>query len=281
MKIRLIVLIVFILVGHALGGHRDYVEFEETYQVKGKTFSVEIEVDGGKVEIVKNRSDDECHIYLKYSKENCEREISFNRHQNHLEIYLDHEWGSRENKDDSDFTELVVALPSEPDIDLSVEVKAGEIDFELGDLHLKKFSLRNWAGDITLAFDQPNRTVLESFNVDVKIGEVKIFQLGNANFEEADINGGIGELTIDFQGEKFNRGKAYIDLDIGETTLIVPDDVGTKLKVSKFLFLSDVDYPDWFDRRGKYYYSSNYDESDDKLNLVISTGIGELKLRVK
>jgi len=259
----------------------DTEEFEKSYSIDGNQFSIELDVDGGVVEITKNDRPNECYVYLRYSTENCDREVNFNQQRNHLEIRIDHDWMSHKDKEDSDHTKIIIKLPANPEIDLCANIKAGEIEFELGDLRLRNFALKNWAGDVTIDFQQPNRTELESFAVNVKIGETKIERLGNANFKEADINSGIGELKVDFTGEKYTNSIAHIDLDIGESTIIVPEAIGVKMKVSKFLFLSEVDYPDYFVRRGSYYYSDNYEQTNKNLDLAISSGIGELKVRIK
>lgn len=270
------------LLGLAIG-QRDMDVFEETYSVKGDEFQLDLDIDGGKVKLDKNDSGDECHVYVEYHRKKCDCDVHFNEHRNRLEVTLDHDWSIKNDKRkrDSDYAYVSIELPYEPKITLDAKIKAGEVDFELGGIHLQDCELRNWAGEITLNFDEPNRTKLLNFDVNVKVGELSMYNLGNANFQEADINGGIGEMTLDFRGETIDYTTAYIDLDIGETTIIVPEEIGVKMKVSKFLFLSNVDYPNWFDRRGKYYYSENYNENEKNLYLVISTGIGELKIRVK
>ncbi len=68
-------------------------------------------------------------------------------------------------------------------------------------------------------------------------------------------------------------------MDIGETILYLPDDdVGVKLSVSKFLFLSDVVVPRNLRKSGRYYYSQNYDDAKSALNLRVSPGLGELNI---
>ncbi len=282
-KIKYVLFGILCLAGWATGQDNTVIH-DENYRVKGDELKLDLEVDGGEVKIVRSTSGDECHVIMKYSKDKCEGDVRFDDRRGELEVKLDFEnWGmfKKHGGDGPDHAEVTIELPNDPDIDLRASIKAGEIELLLGDLHLRNFELRNWAGEVTVDFDQPNRTKLNTFDVNVKVGETSLLHLGNANFEEADINGGIGEMKIDFSGKKIDRAMARVDLDIGETTIIVPEDIGTKMRVSKFLFLSEVDYPRWFEQRGKYYYSENYRENDKSLYLLISTGIGELKIRVE
>lgn len=281
MKIALYLVMAAFLVPNVLWAWGSIEVFEENYKVGDDLFTVSVDVDGGKVEFIKNDKDNQCHVLLKYPTERCEQEVEFDRGRNRLEIVVDHEWMSGKEKNEDNHTELMISLPTGCDISLQTDVKAGEITFELGGLKIKNFEMHNWAGEVNIDFDEPNRTVLENFDVDVKIGELDIRRLGNANFEQADINGGIGELSVDFSGEKIRNARADVDLDIGETTITVPEDIGVKMRVSKFLFLSEVDYPNWFRKSGRYHYSRNCENGDENLYLSVSTGIGEFKVRVR
>ncbi len=275
-------IVIFISASLALA-RQSRVEYNETFDVRDTSFQVNLNIDGGEVEIVRGDRGHECHVYMKYPKEKCTGDVRFNKQRNHLAVELGfRNWSfwKKEHGSNSFDASVIVELPNDVNIDLVVKIKAGEINLALGDMKIKNFELVNWAGDVTVDFDQPNRIAMNEFDVDIKVGEAKLLNLGNANFEEADINGGVGEMKLDFSGSKIERSMARIDLDIGETTIDIPENIGVKMKVAKFLFLSNVEYPNWFDRRGKYYYSKNYEESNKSLYLVISPGIGQLRIRV-
>ncbi len=258
-------------------------ESEKIFKIESTKIKVNIEIDAGEVDVRKNSNPNECRIFYKYDGEEIEKEIDYNKSRNLIHIIFDQEfpWHNDSEHDNDNHLKVEVLLPEAPQIDLDANIKAGAVDFELGDLRLKSVALRNWAGDVSVDFDQPNLVRMTSFEVNVKVGELKIANLGNANFEIADINSGIGEMHLDFSGAKLKDATADVDLDIGETTIIIPENSGTKMKVSKFLFLSEVNYPNWFEKRGSYYYSENFDKLGEHLNLRISTGIGELKIRVQ
>ena len=261
----------------------DVVVIEDRFQVEADELQVDLNVDGGEVRISRGEDAETIEVYLEYSREKCKSEVRFHEDKSRLEIEVDLRnfkfWHSK--GDDSSVHALIeLKLPYRPALDLDIGVKAGEVDMALGDLSIRSFELSNWAGEVDVDFDRPNRRLMETFDVNHRVGECNLNSLGNARFEQGDINGGIGELAVDFGGSGIERCMARIDLDIGETTIVVPHDVGTKLRVSKFLFLSSVAYPDWFEKDGRYYYSKNYDDVDRSLYLMISTGIGELGIEV-
>ena len=99
----------------------------------------------------------------------------------------------------------------------------------------------------------------------------------------AEIDGNIGELSVDFDSDleqKFDRD-IDMSLNIGQTRLYFPKDEAIRFKVSKFLFFSDLDIPRNFFKEGKYYYSDNYDNKKYKTQLSISPGVGTLDIRIR
>jgi len=275
-------LFLFLLLAGSLAWSEDKkVAFDQTYRTRDK-LEVVLQADAGDVQLTRNERD-ECQVFVEYYENRCELDVVYNERNKSLEIDIDHHnWSMIKEGDskDKDYAVIKIALPYKPDLDVQVELKAGKLDLQLGDLHVAGLRLKSWAGETRLDFQRPNRTELKTLDVDCKVGEVRLKHLGNANFTEADINGSIGEMTVDFTGDKIKRAMARLDLDIGATTVIVPEEVAVKMKVSKFLFLSEVNHPSWFRQEGNYYYSKNYKDQDDSLYLMVSTGIGELRVRV-
>ncbi|HOY44408.1 MAG TPA: LiaF-related protein [bacterium] len=274
-------LLALLLCALTAGAEAEIVSMEKKYRIRGD-MELDMRVDGGKVEILRSE-DNDCHILIEYDRERCRADVNLDEDTDVLELFVDHDnWAmTKKSVDDkSKYARIRISLPPKADLALNLEMKAGELDVKVGDLHIKSFELRSYAGKTSIDFDQPNRCEMKTFDVDFKVGEVKLYNLGNANFAEADINSSVGSMLIDFNGEKIEQAMARIDLEIGESTIVVPEKIGVKIKVSKFLFLSNVDYPNWFTQEGSYYYSRNYNKKKESLYLVVSTGIGELKIRV-
>ncbi len=251
---------------------------EERFVIRGEKLSVEIDADGGRLHMLPSNDDKECRLSLSYPKEKCSVDIRYNEKRSRLVVIMD----LNELKlNDEETPTLILELPLEPAIDLSARIKAGEVGFDLGGLKIDDFKLRMWAGEAHVDFAEPNRTTMENLDINVKVGELTVENLGNARYREAYINSGIGELRVDFSGEGLEKCTTRLDLDIGETMLLFPEEVGVKMRVSKFLFLSEVDYPSWFMRKGEYYYSENYQQSPKQHYLMISSGIGELRVQLK
>jgi hypothetical protein len=242
-----------------------------------RDFRLRLNVDAGEVRMSRGQSEDEVAVHLLYSKKEFHHSFRFNERDNFLEIRFDKE-GWFEYDSDKMVAELEVELPRDATMRIDCKIKAGEVDLQLGGLRLADFAMTVFAGEVNLDFDEPNRVEMEALELNTKIGESNFRHLGNARFRDAEINGGIGEMAIDFSGAMLKEAVARVDLDIGETVIILPPETGTKLAVSKFLFLSHIDLPFEMQKEGRYYYTQNYDKAGRFFQLRVSSGIGELRV---
>ncbi|MBN1542879.1 hypothetical protein JW992_12100 [candidate division KSB1 bacterium] len=255
---------------------------EDSFRVPVDHLTVKLDIDAAQVRILKNDNARSIAFRIKYDESVCGAEVEFDESSNRFFVRLQHDnWQMIKDRGDRDYADVEIRIPNHPRIDFLTDIKAGEIICKVGDLRIANFELHSLAGRTVVDFDRPNLIQMENLDIGVKFGEVELLGMGNAGFKQADINGGVGKIQIDFSGEKIDRSTARIDLDVGETTLVLPKKVGIKLKVSRFRFLSNVEYPHWFIKKGNYHYSQNYNNSKRSLYLLISAGIGDLSIKVQ
>ena len=243
---------------------------------KGSSLTLEVEIDAAEVTFAANDRETELSVYLAYEEDRFEYDIDYDEKDHAIFISFDKtHW-----MDDDDFdgdVEIEIMLPAAVIVDLDCRVKAGEVNMDLGDLSLQRFELKTWAGEVEVDFHESNRIPMRWLGINTKVGETRLIKLGNARFQRAEINSGIGQLNVDFTGID-EESSADIDLDIGATEIYIPDNIGVKLNVNEFLFLSQVDVPRRLNKKGKYYYSDNYDQAKTSVLLKIKPGIGELRI---
>ena len=263
----------------AAGG--DEIKYRREFEIiPGKDLKIEIDVDAATVEIAPNERTREVSISLYYTEDAFDYDIDFNERSHRLFIAFEKKDWMKSEKGHLK-AELRILLPSESTLDVVARIKAGEVEMDLGGLSIRRFVNKIWAGEVNIDFDQPNRVPMSWLEINTKVGETVLRRLGNARFRFAEINSGVGELNIDFSGDMHPDASAEIDLDIGETSIYLPEDLGVKMNVRKFLFLSQVDVPFGFEKMGKYYVSENFDTATKKLDLKIKTGIGQLNIRLR
>ncbi len=257
---------------------------EESFKVStADPLEVFIDVDAGEISVAKSQSEREGKVTFHYDIEMFRSRYQFFEEKNRVRISLDKrdwkKWSFKNDKDDEDMAELEVLLPDGVDIYLDTKLKAGETSMQLGGLRLKEFSLNNWAGEVKIQFQEPNPIVMEFLDIHNKVGEMELLDLGNARFERAEINGGIGQIKVYFHGAILDESMAKVDLDIGETEVFLPSDIGVRMFVGSALgFLSQKDIDSSFYRRGRYYITENYKTEKRKFSLRITPGLGELNV---
>ncbi|MFC1509388.1 LiaF domain-containing protein [Candidatus Omnitrophota bacterium] len=275
---------------HESSHDHDTVTIEKAFAIdENDVFKLDIDIDFADFSIKRSSSGNECSVFVDYD-DNYDVSLKFNKKKNKLslevdreELFADKHHDSCESKKcgcDKGMVEVVIAVPFGPETEIDARMKAGEIDCRLGGLNLTRFCLRSWAGKTTVDFDEPNRSELKTLDINCSVGETEILSLGNARFRNAYINSGIGELEVNFCGETIGKAHARIDLDIGETKIVVPDDTGVRMKLSRFLLFSDFKCHDGFEKRGRYFYSDNYDECENRFELSVSSGIGDIEVKI-
>ncbi len=265
----------------AVWAQSESIKYRRVFEIEpGKTFHFELNVDAAEVKVEKNDREREISVLLEYTEDAFEYNFDYDERGRSLIVDFDKKhWIKSES--DQLTANVEVLLPAAATLDLSGRIKAGEIDMHLGDLSINQFETKIWAGEVRIDFQKPNRIPMRWFEVNTKVGSTKLRRLGNARFRFAEINSGIGELYIDFSGALRSDASARVDLDIGETRIYIPEDVGTKLYIQKFLFLSQTELPIGFEKMGKFYLSENYDMVGKKFDLKVNPGIGELTIRYR
>ncbi len=268
----------FSLITSAFSQDWEVTIFEKEYEISDKKpLEVMIDIDAGEVNIIKGEKGKTAAVFMKYTEDKFRGMSRYDKERNSLEIILDHK-GLFKNFNNNNIAELELRLPADIDIFFDSRVKAGEIFMSMGGLYLKEFKVNNWAGEIDISFDEPNKGIMDFLGIKSRVGELVCNKTGNARFERADINAGIGELRVDFTGDLINNCMAKVDLDIGESDIRLPKDIGIKLRIGGWSFLSAKNIDPYLYKRGNTYYSEDYTNSKEKFYIRISPGLGELKV---
>jgi hypothetical protein len=281
-----IVLAVLSLCAFALAGEGEgrKVKDEKSFPIKAtEPLTVEIEVTAGEMSLEKGSEPGVATAILEYTEGDFRPKIDFNEKKNRLLVRLGaRNWHHMNKGDDKNVARVTVRLPSNADIFLDYRLKAGETNMDLGGLRLKEVDLSVWAGQLDVDFSSPNLIPMDYLGINTKVGEAQLHNLGNARYKEAFINGGIGELVADFSGSVEPDSKAGIDLDIGEATVVLPDTAGVRMEIGGMLsFMSSKQISGSFFKRGRYYYSEDYDEKKSKCTFHITPGLGQLRIEGK
>jgi hypothetical protein len=139
-------------------------------------------------------------------------------------------------------------------LDMRIDSGAGEYDIDLAGLNVTALDMKIGAGDVTINLsDNPQ---LEGLEFDIGAGSAAI-----------DLNGEwTQDLSVDVQG------------GVGETTLLLPRNVGVRIDVTRGI--GEIDAAGLTRDEGAW-VNDAYGESDVTLDIRIQAGIGRIVLDVR
>ncbi len=166
-------------------------------------------------------------------------------------------------------------------ISFDVELGVGRGVFDLTGMQIKDFNLNAGASDVSLSFDEANRTSIDNINIESGVSRFAGRNLGNANFKHFRFQGGVGAYELDFSGTLRNEADVDVDVGLGTVTIYVPQQVGAKIFYDES-WVSRIDCEKAFEKTSENEYTTeNYSTARGKLNLRVSSGLGAVKVRRK
>jgi len=160
-------------------------------------------------------------------------------------------------------------------LEMNLEIGAGEGDLDFTGLQLAELNLDIGAGDFEVRFDEPNEAEMSHFSLDVGASKLEVTGLGNAGPEQAEIAGGVGDITLDFTGDWSHSASIEVSTGVGALTLRLPDDVGVRVEVEGGISNVDVS---GLRRSGDAYVNDAYGEAEIELDISVTAGIGQVSL---
>jgi hypothetical protein len=168
-----------------------------------------------------------------------------------------------------------IAISPRADLALDLSLGAVEADLELGGLRISDLDLKTGASRATVRFSRPNGMRCRHASFSAGAAEVSVFGLGNSRCDEIEFEGGMGSVTLDFSGAWTSSARVEVTMAVGELTLRLPRQLGVRVTMDKFLSSFE---PAGLVRRGDAFQSSNYDRASPRLDLEISTAVGDVSV---
>ncbi len=185
-------------------------------------------------------------------------------------------WNLNMNTDnDSDIWNLTLSRRVPLDLQVNFGMGSGSVD--LGDMTLNTLEFTTGLSDVQLDFSQPCKGTLEEADLATGLGKMEVRGLGNAPFSDLEFSGGLGSAILDFSGNRRQDMDVHLDVGMGSLTLLIPRDFGIKVK-HEDNFFSKSEFGDLERVGSDTWYSENWQEAPGNLNLVLSVGMGSVRL---
>ena len=163
-----------------------------------------------------------------------------------------------------------------PDIPLSLDATLGasEATMDLGGMTLTELEVRSTATHAVVDFSRPTRGNCRSAQFSVGAAELEVRHLAQTGCESLRVDGGVGSVSLSFDGEWRRDLSLVVDLSMGGLSLKVPRGTGVRITGKRFLAPFESK---GFVRSGDMWTTPGYDQASRKLTVELKAsmvGIG-------
>lgn len=171
--------------------------------------------------------------------------------------------------------EMDLELGTGVPMDLDLEFGAVRADLDLGGLSLTRLDVSTGASESTVDISRPNPVSMDRASFEVGAADFTARHLGNLNARRIEVDAGVGEVTLWFNGTWEQDARVDLTMGLGALELHFPEGLGVKL--SKDSFLTSLDSQGLV-KRGNAYYSLDWDTADRKVTVDLDAAFGSVKV---
>jgi len=183
--------------------------------------------------------------------------------------------GWRNYHGEYDQSELTLALSQAVLLDLDLELGAAEARIDLGGLSVSRMRVETGAADARLDFSVPNRTRMRRLDIKLGAAGFVVRNLGNANVGDIRVEGGVGNVDLDFGGAIEQDVSVDANVAIGKLALRLPHNVGIRVELEKAV--ASFQHAG-LTKRGGAYYSDNWDDARVRMRVRAETVFGAVEI---
>jgi hypothetical protein len=170
---------------------------------------------------------------------------------------------------------LDLTLGTRVPLDLDLQFGAAQADVELGGLKIRGAHIATGASETHVNVATANPESCGALKLEVGAASFEAAGLGNLNCERVDVDGGVGDVSLDFNGAWRVNSEVTVDMGLGSLTVRVPRGLG--VQVHKTGFLASFDSQGLV-KRGNTYYSENWDQASNRVTFNIDAAFGSIRI---
>ena len=159
-----------------------------------------------------------------------------------------------------------------PDVPLVLHANlgAGDASLDLGAMTISELDLRGTASHAVVDFSRPARGACKSATFAVGAAELDVRHLAQAGCSTIRVDGGIGAVTLAFDGAWRRDATLTVDLAMGSLTLRLPRGTGARVTAERFLAPF---HGQGFVRDGDVWTTPGFDQAPHKLRVELKAAM--------
>lgn len=160
-------------------------------------------------------------------------------------------------------------------IDLRLAFGAAEANIELGGLRIRNAEIQTGASKTTLRVSHPNPDSCRRISIQAGAARFEAIGLGNLNTRRFQLEGGVGEMILDFTGQWRGDTHGTVEMGLGTLTIRVPRGLGVRIRKDGLLAPFDSE---GLMKRGDAFYSDGFERAPHKLTLDVEAALGSIRV---
>ncbi len=236
-----------------------------------KSMNVAVEFAAGRLNITPGAAGTLYRSVLRYDQRQFQPQVEYTPGNLRVGMQSDHvrvEHGGHGNR-------LDLQLGPQAPLDLDLKFAAGESNIELGGLQITHAQLATGAAKGRIVFSRPTVGPCQALELQVGAAKMEVAGLGNLSPETLNVQGGVGDLSLDFSGAWRSDVDANVHMGLGSLRLDVPRGIGVRVRKSSMLAAFEA--PDMV-KQGDLWTSAGYDNAQRHLNIQIDAAFGTIRL---
>ncbi|MGX6443402.1 toast rack family protein [Neobacillus sp. K501] len=134
-------------------------------------------------------------------------------------------------------------------------------------------------GEIKNTWDlKLNDQVPIDLQVNSGASETKL-DLNGLKIKDLEVNAGVGDITIDLSGKWKESFDVSLDMGVGQSTIILPSDVGVKIEISKGI--GEAELSGFISKGNGVYVNEAFEDADVVINVSTELGVGEAEFKLE
>lgn len=176
----------------------------------------------------------------------------------------------------SDDNSLLNAYIPDPDVNRSVRFTGNDRTAVIDISQTRKSGITRTGRTYSYQFGLSKNL---SWEIDAKTGAMNgVMDLRNLDVNRLNLNMGAGNIEVYF-GNISQRCEADINSGASNIQLVIPEDVGARIKFDGMIKNSNLNALGW-EKNDRYYISPNYSTAGKKLDIDLNMGVGRLTIQV-
>lgn len=246
-KVLPLLLLMLIIALASFRSSKDIYSYVQNWELKNvKNLEADIKINAGTLRL-STHSQSNASFSSSYTRNTWKADAKMDQQAGRLSIHQPEE--KNMNMKDEDKNDWQIKIPKNLSTDLNLIIGAGEGILDLDGSKLNNMQVKMGAG---------------KFDVN----------LANTSLSNLEVKAGVGALTVDLSGKQDKNLQATIEGGIGEIKILLPRQVGVRVKVNG---LGSIDRNDLKKKDG-YYVNDAYGKTANNIDIKVSGGLGSLEM---